>query len=106
MTDYWPQFSAKELSELYISMLLWHAQRKSDLYKTGFVNEEVNPTRYYANASYNKHGHLFSNKSASSVAFPVLRYIDTYRINFVTDLSIGRSTDDKGISCISELVQQ
>jgi hypothetical protein len=74
------------------------------LYKTGFVNEEAIPNSYCAHASYNKRCHMSSNKFSSSVAFPVLRYIDTYRIN--TDLSIGRRTDDKGISCISELVQQ
>jgi len=62
----------------------WHAQGKCDLYRTGFVNEEVIPTSYCANVSYNKHCHLSSKKFPSFVAFPVLRYIDTYRINFLS----------------------
>jgi hypothetical protein len=84
MTDDWPQSSARELLQLYTSLPSCHAQRKCDLYKTGFVNEELIPTSYCAHASYNKRCHLSSKKFPSSVAFPVLRYIDTYRINFLS----------------------
>jgi hypothetical protein len=80
----WPQSSARELLALYTSMPSWHAQRKCDLYKTGFVNEEAIPTSYCTYATYNKRCHLSSKTFSSSVAFPVLRYIDTYRINYLS----------------------